>query len=381
MPTDDFYSEPESYDPAVMEPVPFPDMEDSSLVPDDPGIPSNVPEGEPNRFQFFKVGELTKHLEAASWLIDDFIESSTLTLCFAPPESYKSFLAVDIAASVATGIPWHGLQVKQGAVFYIAGEGIPGLKKRFRAWELAHDIDTERYPLYLSSGAGDFSSIPKVASIVKSMNALCEPDMKPGLIVIDTLARNFGGGNKNDAQAMNLFIRNIDFIRRVWDCSILIVHHTGYASAERGRGSSALRAAVDAEYMITRQKESRLISVKGTKMKDADRPETKNFELRIINLGITDHRGQQITSGVLEETNKQIFTPPKSVRISANHEAVLQAIRSRTASGEPTTRAVILDDLKAQGLNINSFSKWVNKLTEDGLISERNGALYPLVKS
>ncbi len=172
------------------------------------------------------------------------------------------------------------------------------MKKRFRAWELAHGIDTEPYPLYLSSGAGDFSSVSQVANIVKSMNALCEQGMKPGLIVIDTLARNFGGGNENDAQAMNQFIRNIDFIRHVWGCSIFIVHHTGYASTERGRGSSALRAAVDAEYMITRQQETRLISVKGTKMKDADRPEPKNFELCIVNLGITDHRGKEITGYV-----------------------------------------------------------------------------------
>ena len=331
-------------------------------------------QNESNRFQFYRVGKLTKHLEATVWLIDDYIETDSLTLCFAPPESFKSFFAVDIAASVATGTPWHGSQVKQGAVFYIAGEGIPGLKKRFRAWELAKDIDTEHYPLYLSSGAGDFSRVSQVANIMKSMHEICQQGVKPCLIVIDTLARNFGGGNENDAQAMNQFIRSVDLMRKVWECTILIVHHTGYASTERGRGSSALRAAVDAEYMITRQQDTRLVSVKGTKMKDADRPEPKNFELQIINRGI------EATSGVLQETDVKVVAAVKKTRITTNHEAVLQAVRSRTASGESTCRAVILDDLKAQGLNVNSYSKWVKKLLDDGLLSERDGALYPVVR-
>ena len=134
-------------------------------------------------FQFYRVGTLTKQIGATAWLIDDYIETNSLTLCFAPPESFKSFFAVDIAASVATGTPWHGSQVKQGAVFYIAGEGIPGLKKRFRAWELAKEIDTEQYPLFLSSGAGDFSRVSQVANIIKSMNEICQQGVKPCLIV------------------------------------------------------------------------------------------------------------------------------------------------------------------------------------------------------
>ena len=288
---------------------------------------------------------------------------------------------MDIAASVASGTHWHGSRVKQGAVFYIAGEGALGLRKRFRAWELAHKIDTTGYPLFLSRNAGDFSNLKQVGAIIKSMQDICQNTIKPSLIVIDTLARNFGGGNENDAQAMNLFIRNVDLIRNILDCAILIIHHTGHSSTERGRGSSALRAAVDAEYMITRQQESRLICVKGTKMKDTDRPPPKNFELQIIELGFTDHRGKEVTSGVLQETGEQISAPEKKVRLTANHEALLQAVRSRTASGEATTRAVILDDLKAQGLNVNSFSKWVKKLVDDCCLTEKSGALFPVVKS
>ena len=321
--------------------------------------PDSQNQDERNRFQFYRVGKLTKHLEATAWLIDDYIETDSLTLCFAPPESFKSFFAVDVAASVATGIPWHGCQVKQGAVFYIAGEGIPGLKKRFKAWELARGVDTEHYPLFLSSGAGDFSRHSQVVDIIKSMHEICQQGVKPRLIVIDTLARNFGGGNENDAQAMNQFIRSVDLIRKLWDCTILIVHHTGYASSERGRGSSALRAAVDAEYMITRQQDTRLVSVKGTKMKDADRPKPKNFELQIINLGVKDNRGQEVTSGVLQETDQEVMAPVKKLRITENHEAVLYQLHFLTTvmsmaswtseQGGTTSNSQLLRGVPTQG--------------------------------
>ncbi|WP_439560713.1 AAA family ATPase [Roseinatronobacter sp.] len=55
------------------------------------------------------------------------------------PSSGKSFLAVGIALSVATGTPFHGRDTKQGAVFFIAGEGRNGLARRFAAWGMVLD--------------------------------------------------------------------------------------------------------------------------------------------------------------------------------------------------------------------------------------------------
>ena len=336
-----------------------------------------------NQFTFHRVGMLTKNIDSTNWLIDDFIESNTLALCFAPPESYKSFFAVDVAASIATGMAWHGLNVQQGAVFYIAGEGMAGLKKRFRAWEIQHKTDTEMYPLFLSSGSGDFLNMTNVAHIIKQIKmTIQDMGVTPRLIVIDTLARNFGGGDENSTQAMNQFITNLDTVRKIWDCTILIVHHTGHSENDRGRGSSALRAAVDTEYKLTRQEETRLVSVKCKKMKDAERPNPRNFELHIVELGVLDDRGRQINSGVLLETDKEVEEAlKKGPRLTENHEALLQAVRSRTEAGHSTKRALIRDDLKAHGFNINAFSKWIEKLVKDGLLMVENDCLYPIVST
>lgn len=68
------------------------------------------------------------------WLIDQTIEADSLAIVYGPPGHGKSFLALDMASCIASGQPFHGHTVKQGAVFYIAGEGHKGLARRQHAW-------------------------------------------------------------------------------------------------------------------------------------------------------------------------------------------------------------------------------------------------------
>ena len=47
----------------------------------------------------------------------------------------KTFIALDWAASVATGRHWQGRTTEQRRVLYVAGEGAFGFKGRVDAWE------------------------------------------------------------------------------------------------------------------------------------------------------------------------------------------------------------------------------------------------------
>ena len=330
---------------------------------------------------FYRVGELTKNIKPADWLIEGSLEANTMGLMFAPPASFKSFVAVDIAACIATGKQWHGHDVKQGAVFYIAGEGKEGLKRRFRAWEIANEVDTLPYPLFQSSEAADILNISSVTKLTRLITEICkESGEKPKLIIIDTLARNFGGGNENDTRDMNMFIRHIDAIRATWECTVLVVHHTGHASSDRGRGSSALKAALDSEYQIKRDGDSNVVTVNCTKMKDAEPPKPLNLELKGVDLGVLDEKGYPVTSAVLVDTDVEpTQAEKKHWKPSGPQEAILQAIRSRQALQEPTSRAVIRDDFKAQGAGISNFSRNLNKLIEEGLVGGDDDGYHLIV--
>src|SRR4051812_37793236 len=78
------------------------------------------------RFTLISVGELLE-LPPPEWLIEGVIESSALGVLYGPPGCGKSFAALDWALSVATGKAWHGREVRQGAVVYVAGEGTTGV--------------------------------------------------------------------------------------------------------------------------------------------------------------------------------------------------------------------------------------------------------------
>ncbi len=68
--------------------------------------------------------------------------------------------------------------------------------------------------------------------------------------MIDTLARNFGGGNENATQDMNLFITNLDRLKAEFGCTVLVVHHTGKDTAKKERGNTALRGASDTMILL-----------------------------------------------------------------------------------------------------------------------------------
>ena len=57
------------------------------------------------------------------WLIDGVIPAGSINWMVASPESFKTFIALDMATCVASGRPWHGRTTDDAVVLYLAGEG------------------------------------------------------------------------------------------------------------------------------------------------------------------------------------------------------------------------------------------------------------------
>lgn len=246
----------------------------------------------------------SENIKQPQWLVKKFFEMDTLCGLFAPSNSGKSMLAVDLACCVASGQHWHGYKVNQGSVLYIAGEGLYGLKKRTKAWRIHHSVSGGQSPYYCTSrinGQSVVDTVEMCASVEAAGNIL---QHGINLVIIDTVARNFGDGDENSTHDMGKFIERMDYIRNRWHCCVLLIHHTGHDQRDRARGSSAFRAALDAEYSLTRY--DRLIQFRNIKMKDADNPEPLSFELYPVELGIHDDDGQPVTSAVLDLTDKAI---------------------------------------------------------------------------
>jgi hypothetical protein len=138
------------------------------------------------RFDLIRADQL--EFNEPEYLVDGLVETETLGLIFADPGAGKSFLALDIGASVATGRAFHGRPVRQGAVIYICGEGQNGIRRRLSAWEEHHRISLNGAPLYVSRVAARFLDAENVKAVVAAIDAAAaEAHIPIVLIIVDTL--------------------------------------------------------------------------------------------------------------------------------------------------------------------------------------------------
>src|SRR5690606_11723274 len=87
----------------------------------DPRLEDLAPQQPATKFEFSRIDSL--EVKEIDWLVDGYFEADSLDLIFGEPGCGKSFISIDLGCSIATGTPWHGHEVKQGMVIYIAGEG------------------------------------------------------------------------------------------------------------------------------------------------------------------------------------------------------------------------------------------------------------------
>lgn len=265
-----------------------------------------LPPIDPANLPWTDAGVLAANITPPDWLIKGFLERDSFCQLFGPHSVGKSFLALDWAMSVATGHPWNGQRVNQGLVLYIAGEGQNGLKRRIKAWCMEHDYPVGK-PLGImtSNRPRILYDEPEAAQVHQEALLLAErAGGDPVLIVVDTLARAFGGGDENSSKDMGVFIKHVTkYLQEDFRATVLVVHHSGHGAAARGRGSSSLPAALDIDYQLAREgADYRRLT--NQKMKDALPPDEQFFRLKVVDLGAVDEDNEPVTSCVLESVDK-----------------------------------------------------------------------------
>ena len=252
-------------------------------------------------FKFVWADDL--EIKEPRFLVKNLLEEDCLGLVIGDPSSGKSLFVLDMACCISTGAPFHGRQVKEGPVLYLAGEGHNGLRRRLAAWEKENKISLKDARLAISTKAAALTDRMAVEEVIRAIEEILTPiEEKPALLIVDTLARNFGIGDENSAQDMGIFIAELDRIRTTYGCSVLIVHHSGVADKNRGRGSTALRGAVDAEYKVEKEGTHHVVTCQ--KAKDMVEPEPLHFERQSVEI-LETIEGDIITAPVLIDAEPQ----------------------------------------------------------------------------
>ena len=280
-----------------------------------------------SRFRVQHVSDI--EAREPDFIVGDLIEARSCVVVFGTPGSGKSFVTLDVAACIASGREFHNKEVQQGCAVYVAGEGGAGIKRRLQAWSkhTGEPLDKTK-PLFVIQSPIEMLN---AADVNAACDAIAEATAAFNIkvIVLDTLARNFGDGDENSTGDMNRFVTAVGRMIERFACTVIVVHHSGHGDNSRGRGSSALRAAADAEFRV--EKEHDTVTLTHTKAKDAPESAPMKFSLESVEIG-TRTNGEPFTSAVLIERETQTvqttkLTPSQQRAMKAFDDAVKDAGR------------------------------------------------------
>lgn len=246
-------------------------------------------------------------IEPTQPLIKGLLNRNSESWLIAPPGGFKSFVALDIACHVATGLQWRNLKTAKGSVLYLVAEGASGVRLRIEAWEATYGARTDDlkiipYAIQVSETGRDISPVwSALAEVIKRI--------EPALIVIDTQSRVTVALDENSnsgAGGMGTFIRGVQMLRDAARSCVLVVHHTG-GSGDRARGATAIDGAQDTELRIVRpvgrrEREKLTGTLMIDKQKDGSEAGDHPFAMTVVHLG-QDGDGDPITSLALRPWN------------------------------------------------------------------------------
>jgi hypothetical protein len=279
---------------------------------------------------FQTVNEIMEKMTEPDWLVDRCIERATVTSIFGAPKSGKSFIAIAMACSIASGKDFYGFDTKPSTVLYLAGEGHTAVARRIKSYEQFYGRSLEKAPLLISNRGSRIGDDAEFAMLQEVCRDIEREHGNVGMIIVDTLARNYGL-NENSTEDMNKFIQRIDELKEEFQASMVIVHHTGHGSNGRARGSSVLPAALDYEFKVERDKNSddkaMMVALKQTLVKDGTPIEDLYFQFK--ELMLLGYDG--VTSGVLALTDER----PKITNLTPVRSETIEAIESYQLEKNP----------------------------------------------
>jgi len=185
---------------------------------------------------------LSSQIETPAWLVDQLIPGNGITCVAGRPKVGKSFIVLELAASIASGRPLFGqFEVDRKNVLIISKEdGQAQLKERIQKLSIDRSLN-----IAISTDQGIFfdddSMLPRILNLVHQCDAQ--------VVIIDSFIR-VNRGDENTSKGITLIHR---VFKQLNDegVSIIFIHHHGKEDAQHARnGGDSLRGSSDIYAMI-----------------------------------------------------------------------------------------------------------------------------------
>lgn len=233
-----------------------------------------APEKPKQQFRFMDLDELFAR-PAPDWLIPGVLPEHGIGSFWGQPGSGKTFLAIDVALSVALGQSWRGSSVKQGGILYIAAEDDSGVQARLYAGLASRGARWAA--IKVLAAAPTFTAPEQSKALLEAITA----EGPQAITFVDTLAAVSTGSDENSGKDMGQLIAICQKIHKVTGGLVILIHHEGKTSGKGLRGWSGLHGAFDVEWEVSEEEHMREMRI--SKMKNA--PAGKAYSFQLIPVG------------------------------------------------------------------------------------------------
>lgn len=297
-------------------------------------------------------------LPDAEALISGMLETASVSLLYGMSGTGKTFISLDLALSIAHGIPWMGRIVKQGYVIYVNTEGGRGLKKRLKAWYIEHEgLDP----------SPNFNVIPWSLSLKDNMSDLIETieslDEPPVLIVLDNFSMCAPGVNQNLQEEVTALFNPLHALASEYSSHIMVIHHTNKEGDVNG--TMAFRNHVD--FMNELKKDDRAdknspITLRSEKTRDDEGFKDIKVELKQVPLYVDEKSMREVSSCVVVLS----AAPAKTPELPDNLQNMLDILGDEPKISATWERETI----ERLGIATATFNRYKTKLKDGGYIKK-----------
>lgn len=231
----------------------------------------------------FRTQAALRRLPPVQWLIPDALPLDATAFLVGHRGSYKTFVALDMALSVAVGSApgnnriWPTI-TKPGAVLYMAGEGQSGIAARIDAWTQHHNGGKDVENFILADNVPKIGNLDKTQELADAIKLMAAEIGMGGfrLIVLDTVSRAMAGFNSSSPEFASQYTELCDCLRRSCgvaneNATILSLHHPSKGKQVEASGAHTFEADASTVLIIDNQdKAAHTVQINMTKQKDGE---------------------------------------------------------------------------------------------------------------
>src|SRR5262249_35745616 len=318
-------------------------------------------------------GTETWRNEPVAWLVRERIPQQGVGLLSGQFSTFKSFVLLDLAGSVMTGLPFlKARTMRRGGVLIFAAEGANDLPMRLAALidhRLAKqtddpdlfkrsEIDLNRLPFAYAAHCRpllDSKTVDWMVKIAREGQAYLQNQCGLDLVLIgiDTMSAAAGWDNENDAAQVQIVMNHLADVSKATGAFVLAVDHFGKDISAGTRGSVVKEASADVIFATLGERDEEANAVLDLRLKvrkERSAPEGVQypFEAVTVNMG-HDADYLPLTSRIIDWNVVRVAREKQKKRTLAQTtlvEAFAQAQKAKIGVNGTEVEAVSEDDLR-----------------------------------